>query len=381
MTTMSAEVLVVGGGTMGLATAWALARRGAKVRVLERFGHVHTRGSHSGETRVIRHGYHEGSDYVRLVDRADRAWVELEERVGRPLLRRRGLVEFGVTDHPEFSAAREALEANGIEHEMLDARELARRWPLRMPEAWTATYSPRCGYLEVPACLDAFRDEASAAGVAFEWGTRVMEIVRGDSPALTLEDGRVLRADRIVVAAGAYAAALLPGLGNRGPRGPVRALRKVLGWVEPAAASVSALTEMPVWAAFRDDGFFYGFPHIAGQGFKLACHTVAVESEVVDPESERAPVGAEELLPLAAFLADHIPSAGDRWARSETCLYGQSADGHFIVDLDPRCASIVHCLGFSGHGFKFAPVIGEMAAQLALDGRSELQLSRFRWER
>ena len=158
------RVIVVGGGTMGLAGAWALARAGAEVVVLERFEHLHGRGSHGGHTRIIRESYHEGAGYIPLVRRAARLWDELSERTGERLLVRTGMVEFGAPGDPGYDAVVAACAQSGVVHELLTAGDAMRRWPFVVPGDWAACHTPAAGYLRVAACLDALRREAEAAG-------------------------------------------------------------------------------------------------------------------------------------------------------------------------------------------------------------------------
>lgn len=371
----SPRVAIVGGGTMGLAAAWALARRGCEVELFERFDHVHTRGSHGGHTRIIRHAYHEGSDYVGLVSRADREWTALAERVGTPLLIRCGLLEFGPDDAPAFTAAREALREHGISHELLDAKRARERFGFRVPTEWTACFSPDSGYLRVAACLDALRREAEAAGARIHYGVQVRELIHGGERArILLDDGRVIAADRVVVAPGAWAPALLgPALGIR-----PTVLRRVLAWTRAPERDRVALRALPVWATFMPEGFFYGFPdNDEGiSGFKLACHHSGELDQPVDPETVDREVHERDLAPLREFIARYRPDAGAIVA-SCVCLYTNTPSGDFWIDRHPEDDRFVIAAGFSGHGFKFAPAIGLAIAEIMLEGESPLALPRF----
>nr|WP_255216181.1 N-methyl-L-tryptophan oxidase [Pseudenhygromyxa sp. WMMC2535] len=385
------RVAVVGGGTMGLAAAWALARRGARVEVFERHGHVHELGSHGGHTRIIRHAYHEGSDYVGLVSRADREWTALGERVGETLLVRCGLLEFGAPDDPEFAATLAALDEHGVEHQRLSATTARARYPFEIPPGWDACLSPGSGYLRVRACLDALRDEAQAAGATLHYGVGVRELELGGARVgLRLEDGRQIQADHLVIAAGAWAARLLPIAARVQP---LTILRRVLAW------SDACLRELPAWGAFTPEGFFYGFPANdegarepqaeALRGCKLACHQARAGAEGItadlvahmdaaqrSPESVAREVDERDLAPLRAFIARYFPAAGQLRA-SKTCLYTQTASGDFWIEPHPEDPRVSIAAGFSGHGFKFAPAVGLAVAALAIDGHSELCLPRF----
>jgi monomeric sarcosine oxidase len=366
------SVIVVGGGTMGLAAAWALARRGCAVELLERFDHVHTRGSHGGHTRIIRHAYHEGSHYVDLVSRADREWMALAERTQTELLIRCGMLEFGPDDHPEFAAARAALREHGIRHELLTGRTASERFGFRIPAQWTTCLAPDSGYLRVAACLDALRREAELAGARLHYGVAVRELILGgDRARVLLDDGRVLAADRVIVSAGAWASELLGRSGSRLGSQELRVLRRVVAWTRAAEPVRARLRALPTWAAFVPEGFFYGFPDNdeGVSGFKLACHTAAdpaleFMNEAVDPNTVDREVHEGDLAPLRAFVERYRPDAGSLVA-STVCLYTNTPTGDFWIDRHPDDDRFVIAAGFSGHGFKFAPVIGLELAELA----------------
>ena len=364
---------------MGLASAWALARAGASVQLFERRTHIHEHGSHGGYTRVIRHAYHEGSDYVALVSEADRMWSALAERVDQQLLVRCGLLEFGAPDDPDFLAALAALREHDINHQLLDAADARARYGFEIPSSWPACLSPGSGYLRVRPCLDALRQEAEGAGVTLRHESRVRELILGgERPRILLEDGSVVASDRVVVAAGAGAGQLLGKLVE------VEVLRRVLAWTRPPQQAVAALRALPVWAGFVPEGFFYGFPlNDEGiSGFKLACHVssdprAAFMNEAVNPERVEREIQARDLDPLRQFLDHYRPDAGDI-VETRTCLYTNTPSGDFIVDLHPQDSRFVIAAGFSGHGFKFAPAIGAAVSDLAHHGHSSLALARFR---
>jgi monomeric sarcosine oxidase len=375
----SPRVAIVGGGTMGLAAAWALARRGAAGELFERHGHVHEHGSHSGHTRAIRHAYHEGSDYVRLVVRADQEWTALGHRVGEQLLVRCGLLEFGPPDQPDFMAACQALRDHQIQHELLDAATTRARYGFRIPDDWPACLAPESGYLRVRPCLDALRREAEAHGAKLHHHVGVRELVCGGArPQLRLDDGTRVDADHVVVAAGAWAAGLL---GPAAAVSPLRVLRRVLAWTRADASVRARLRTLPVWATFVPEGFVYGFPdNDEGiSGFKLACHVSEnpAMNEPVDPDHVERTVDDRDLAPLRAFIARYLPDAGEIVATT-TCLYTNSETGDFWMDRHPDDHRVMIAAGFSGHGFKFAPAIGLALAELILDDHSELALARFR---
>jgi monomeric sarcosine oxidase len=362
------RVIVVGGGTMGLASAWALASRGAQVDVFERFGHVHDRGSHSGHTRVIRQAYHEGSAYVPLVQEADRLWLELGQAAGLDVLVRTGLLEFGPPDHPEFVASIRACRDNAVAHEIVDADEAMRRWPLAIPADWNACLTPSGGYLRVGPCFDAMRHAAEAAGARFHYGAAVRDVLRGPGGVgIALDGGTRQLGDRVVITAGAWLPTLLPEVM---PNGTLARLRRMLLWLAPH--DPAALATLPVWAAFEPAGFFYGFPNgdegIAG--LKIARHTTSSPTDddpLVDPDAVDRELHDSDVEPVLAFVAARMPAATGRVVAHRVCLYTVTPSWDFVIDRLPEDPRIVIAGGFSGHGFKFAPAIGRIVAGLALD--------------
>jgi monomeric sarcosine oxidase len=362
------SVIVVGGGTMGLASAWALARRGAAVTVLERFGHVHDRGSHSGHTRLIRQAYHEGSSYVPLVQQADREWLALGGRVGQELLRRTGLLLFGPPEDPELNAAIGACRKHDLPYELLPGADARARWPFRVPDEWIACFDPSGGYLRVKPCLDALADEGRQAGVVLRYGVQVAAIDHGEVLQMRLADGTRLPADRVVVTAGAWLPDLCPGL----LPGRIVRQRRILAWTAPAPEHHATLAAMPVWGAFLPEGFYYGFPYgdEGDTGLKLAVHTSPEQpalSTPVDPESVDREAHAADLDPLRRVLAEYLPRGLGPFTATHACLYTNSPSMDFVIDRLPGDPRVIVAGAFSGHGFKFAPAIGLHVAELLLD--------------
>lgn len=363
------SVIIVGGGTAGLASAWVLARRGVQVTVLEQFTVANALSSHSGYTRITRQAYHEGSGYVPLIRESEAQWVALGRAVEQALLVRTGLLEFGPPDDPDFLAATEACVSMGVEHAVYDAAEAQRRWPITIPSDWTACLSPSGGYLRVPQCLGAMRIEAERAGATVRERTRVAAVLQGEREAgVVLVDGTRMVADRVVVSAGPWLPKLLP----RAVAAGVTPLRRVAAWVNPAGAATDALRQLPVWGAFLPHGFFYGFPlgEEGVSGLKIACHTevagagATLLGKRVDPDEVDRAVGPQDLEPLSAVLRDHFPSAVGPFVHDAVCMYSVTRDWSFLIDRVPDDPRVVVAGGLSGHGFKFAPAVGRLVAEL-----------------
>lgn len=354
---------------MGLASAWSLARRGAEVTVLERFDVVNDRSSHGGFTRVIRQAYHEGSDYVPLIREAEDEWLALGRRENNELLVRTGLVEFGPPDHDELLATIAVCESMNIDHEITDATTTGRRWPFTMPDDWISCFTPSGGYLRVRACMEAFRSEAERAGAVVRTGVTVAEVVpRVDGVEVVLTDGTRKRADRVVIAAGPW----LPQLAGQQVASRLVRHRRVLAWTNPQGGHNAVLRRLPVWGAFLQHGFFYGFPlsDEGVTGLKVACHTNFLAGDpgrlglAIDPETVDRQVQPEDLDPLADVMRAHLPDGHGPWAHHTVCMYTATPNWDFLIDRSPEDSRVIVAGGFSGHGFKFAPAVGRLVADL-----------------
>ncbi|MGH2559231.1 MAG: N-methyl-L-tryptophan oxidase [Thermomicrobiales bacterium] len=350
--------IVIGGGTMGSGAAWELGKRGEKALVLEQFGHVHAMGSHGGLTRIIRHAYAEGADYIPLVRRADDLWVALEEATGEKVLHRVGGLELAVPGHGHADRARDNAARHGVAFEWLDAAELMRSWPVyRVPEDWEAGFGPDSGFIDVERGLRALATQARSLGVEIRENEPVRSWGATDSGAWVVTDHSRYTADRLIVTAGAWAGHVLADLGL-----PLTVRRKTIHWVEVDQPEVFEPERFPTFIADSAAGELYGLPIFGREGLKIGRHDggLATTPETVDREV--APDEAEDALGPARQI---FPAITGKVLSSAVCLYTLTPDGDFIIDRHPAWPHVVFAAGFSGHGFKFAPTIGEHLVDLA----------------
>jgi len=364
------DVIVVGLGGIGSAAAFHLAARGARVLGLDRFPIAHDRGSSHGQTRLIRRAYFEHPDYVPLLDRAYALWRDLEARTGRRLLVESGLMLAGPPEGEVLGGAIHAAEKHGIPIDRLSAADACRRWPqFTLPEDWVAVYEPQAGYLFVEECVATHATAAEAAGATLRIGTDVCTWrIEGDGVVVVTDQGEIA-ADRLVLAPGPWASGLLDL-----PAIPLVVLRKSLFWYRPPSAHAADFTagSLPCFAFARPDGFFYGFPRLDDRGVKIAEHTGG--TVVADPLAVDRSIDPREQQALDAVITAHLPRLGSAVADHAACLYTMSPDHHFLVGRHPDHARVAIAAGFSGHGFKFASVMGEALADLALTGTTPLPL-------
>jgi len=368
---MAVDVAVIGLGAMGSAALLHLARRGLHVAGLEQFEPGHDRGSSHGETRIIRLGYFEHPSYVPLVRAALPLWRALERDSGKALLRITGIIEIGVPDGTLVAGTLHSARTHGLPHEVLDAATVMRRFPaFRLPPDFVGVLQPEAGILAPEPAIHAQIALALAAGAQLRSNERVHAIEPTLAGVRVVTDRAVIEARHAVVAAGPWLPQLLPGFPV-----PLRVTRQVVGWFAPSDPAIFAPDRCPIFMIENTGGVFYGFPRGSKPGIKFAKHHHA--DEAVDPATPVRPMDAGDEALLRAALAAHLPSANGELLASQTCLYTMAPDGDFILDRLPGAPAIVVASPCSGHGFKFAPVIGEILADLVTEGTTRHDVSRF----
>lgn len=366
------EVVVVGVGGMGSAALYHLARRGKRVLGLERFDVPNDMGSSHGITRIIRLAYFEHSNYVPLVRRAYELWRELEREAREQLLHITGIVEGG--DGILEGTLRSCAD-HDIPHEVLDGREVARRFPAyHLPPDLSVVYQADGGFVLPERCIVAHVEGALARGAVVRAREKVLEWSETEGGIRIRTDRAVVEAERVVFTAGAWAQEIA-----RLPQGMVRCVRQALAWLQTTRPELFAPERMPVFNLELDGEHFYGFPAFVIPGFKVGLYDRAGQSADPD-EISRVSTLADEA-PLRAFAERYFPEAAGPTLALKTCLYEPSPDGHFIIDVHPQTELAVVGAGFSFHGFKFCSVVGEILADLAVDGSTRHDIDLFRIDR
>lgn len=367
------DVAILGLGAMGSAVSWQLARRGARVIAFDRLQPPHTMGSSHGRTRIIREAYYEHPLYVPLVRRAYELWNDVERSSGARLFIQTGGLMVGRESGSLVRGALQSALAHNIEHEMLDAAQLARRFPAyHAPRDTVGLLEKRAGMLFPEQCIEAQLGLARSDGAALHldecvdhWSTSAAGV------AIWTTRGEY-RADRMIVSAGPWLPRLLA---KAGAQLPLEVERQLSHWFEPEVADDPkyhaercpvALWEMP------DGDVFATLPH-DGDGVKCGMHHAGAATS---PEDVNRVVSQGENAVARELLETVMPGAGGRLLDARVCLYTNTPDRHFIIDWleGGRVLLLSAC---SGHGFKFASAIGEIAAQLAMDGKTWLDLRPF----
>jgi monomeric sarcosine oxidase len=363
------DAIVLGVGGVGSAALYHLARRGVRALGIDRFTPPHGHGSTHGHTRVIRQAYFEHPDYVPLLRESYREWFDLERRLDRHLFHQVGLVEAGPPDGVVVPGVMRAASEHRLEVESLSADDITRRWPaLHATGDMVGVFEPTAGYLLVEDCVQTHLDAARAAGAELLFDQQVTEwMAIGNEVRVRIAGGEEISARQLIISAGAWTESLLTKLGVT-----LEIRRKSLFWFGVDDASHDAASGMPVFLYEMPSGVFYGFPKIDSRGVKVAEHSGG--QVIADPLTVSRDIDHSEQSRVAAFLADCLPGVSMQVTDHAVCLYTMSPDEHFILDSLPYEPNVSIAAGLSGHGYKFAPVLGRALADLALDGGTALPI-------
>ena len=365
------DVAVIGVGAMGSAACFHLARAGQRVLGLDRFGIPNSRGSSHGITRILRLGLHESDKYVPLVLRALELWRELGELAGQRLFHAVGSLDVAKPESKVFSGSLKSCQKCDIEHEVLEAAELHRRFPAVHPDPeMMAVYQPGSGFLRPEACISAHAHLALAAGAELHGHEGVLDWRSSASGFQVRTDRATYEVGQLLFTGGAWLGRLL-GL-------PVEAERTVLGWFAPVQEAEAFLPErLPVWILDSEEcGHFYGFPIHGIPGFKLG----SLREEPlpgINPDEPRAEPTREDEADIRQFVARYFPAANGPVLSMATCFFENTPDRDPLVGRVPGMEGVWVVGGFSGHGFKYASVMGEIAAELVLRGETRQAISAF----
>jgi sarcosine oxidase len=367
------DVAIVGLGAMGSAAAFELSRRGADVIGFDHFTPPHAFGSSHGDTRIIREAYFEHPVYVPMVQRAFELWRELERLSETALLEQTGGLMIGAPGSALVEGALRSARVHGLQYSMLSADDLRARFPVLDPHAdMVGVWEPRAGVLFPEACVTAQLEQARRRGATLRFDEPVSHWQAAEHHANVFTALGRYRARQLIISAGAWVGSLLPGL-----RLPFSIERQVLHWFDPiggAGAFNPQRCPIHLWQ-FDDGRFFYGFPDM-GAGVKMAFHH---GGEVTTAADVRREVTMNEVDELRTAMRRFVPAADGRLLASAVCMYTNTPDEHFWIDRHPEQANVLVASPCSGHGFKFAPVIGEVLADLVEHKRPRFDLTLFRW--
>ena len=375
---MTYDVAIAGLGGIGSAIAAHCATRGASIIGVEQFEPAHDRGASHGKSRMIRQAYFEDPAYVPLVLRSFELWRTLEEKTRERLLQITGVLSVGEENAEIIAGTKRAAAQHHLQLETWSRKELRQNCPaVRMLPDEVALFEPEAGVLDPERAVSAHLSVARTGGAHLQFETRIRAWEADErAVALHFENGASLSARTLILSLGPWFKETLEALGV-----PLRVQRNVQAWFSPSVPSYQA-GRFPAFLLDRAGlpAPLYGFPDF-GDGVKAAFHGFGqlTTADTVDREVDMI----RDVAPIVAALEEWMPGAAAKFREAKPCMYSLTPDSNFVIDRHPRHPHVILCGGFSGHGFKFAPVVGEIAADLALDGQSRhqidfLSLKRFR---
>lgn len=368
------DVAVIGLGAMGSAALAFLSARGIRAIGIDAYFPAHALSSSHGDSRLIRMGYFEDPSYVPLLQRAYRNWRSLEARLRTDVLTITGVLQIGAPDSKIVRGTRASCEMHGLPHDVLDKADMAARFSaFQVDDGEIAVLDPQGGYLRPETAVMGYLKLAAADGAVLHFGERVSAIEPDDGGVTIQSAAGRYRARKVIVATGSWIAELVPQLKTHAVP-----IRQVVAWYQPRNGFATEPQRMPCF--LRDegpDGSYFGFPAIGTDGVKVGRH--AHFREPIDPNRPNPPVNDTDTDLLDRFIAKRVPAAGQR-VNATTCRYTMLPSEDFLLDLLPGNRNVVVASPCSGHGFKFTSVVGEILADLALDGGTALPTAAFSFD-
>ena len=370
------DCIVIGVGAMGSSTLYNLAKRGRRVLGLEQFDIPHAEGSSHGVNRIIRLAYYEHPSYVPLLRRAYELWSKIESIAGEQLIYKTGSIDTAPAGHEVFEGSLESCLLHDIPHRVLNHAQINEQFPgYQLPLGHMGILQQDGGFVLSERSIVAYANAAMSEGAEIH----AREVVSGWEPdrrgVRVFTDRGEYTAERLVITAGAWTSGLMPIL-----EGLAVPERQVLAWLQPIDGSLYTPEVFPVFNAYFDEGRYYGFPVFGIPGFKVGRYHHL--EETIDLDSTIKTVNGEDEALLRSAVERYFPKANGTTMTLKTCMFTNTPDEHFIVDLLPGNTQVIVAAGFSGHGFKFASVIGEILSDLAINGETEhnidlLKIDRF----
>lgn len=370
------DAIVLGVGSMGSATCYYLASRGYSILGLEQFDIPHDQGSHAGQSRIIRKAYFEHPDYVPLLEKAYGNWKEIEVKTGSQIYFPSGLLYAGRPNDVLIKGVRESANKYNLTVESISAKQVKSRFPqFQIPTEYDVLFEPDAGFVTPERAILLFVEQAIRAGAHIHTKEKAASWAKHGETITVKTNKNTYTCKKLIICSGPWAGEMIPGFSNQ-----LKVTRQVIAWVNPKGSKSYELGQFPCWLIDDDtqNGMYYGFPILpvgkfgAPIGLKVAQH---YPGQVSNPDSVNRIPSKEEEDNLISAMDKFLPGGYSSTHVIKTCLYTNTADENFVIDFLPgHDNQVVIAAGFSGHGFKFVSVVGEIMADLAMKGKSELPI-------
>ena len=372
----SFDVIVIGVGSMGSATCCYLSKRGYKVLGLEQFAISHEFGSHAGQSRIIRKAYFEHPDYVPLLERAYENWKTLEQETGEQVYFKTGLLYAGNPDNEIIKGVKRSAALYNIELEQLNVADVSKRFSqFHFPKSFEILFEPETGFITPEKAIRLYAAQAGRNGAIIQSNEKVIGWKKDGNNIIVKTGKQTYQCNKLVITAGVWAGKMIPGFTDK-----IKVTRQFVAWIKTKKDDQFELSKFPCWMIGDDEkhGCYYGFPLLDTKkfgepaGLKLAHH---FPSQITDPDNVNRQPTEEDIENVKYCLNKYLPGVFDSVLSTKICLYANSPDENFIIDKLPGFEENVSiACGFSGHGFKFASVVGEILADLAIEGKTGLPI-------
>lgn len=370
------DVIIIGGGSMGMSAGYHTAKQGLQTLVIDKYDPPHDKGSHHGSTRAIRHAYGEGSEYVPLVLRAQELWEELQNESEKRTFERTGVLGLGKKDSAFIRETVESAEQYGLDYELLSSKEIQARWDgLHVPESFVGCFEKHSGVLFSEEAVQAYRTLTEKYGAQFQMNTEVTQIVDQENERILVNTNRGrFVGKKVIVTGGANIQSILPSIHL-----PIQPVRKTFAWYQGDDPLYHHET-FPAFFVVQENSTHYGMPNINGEGVKIGRHD---QGQPIRGKEELIPFGSyqQDIDELNALVDDFFPQLDSNSIEGQVCTYARTPDEDFIIDSHPESNNIVIAGGFSGHGFKFSSVVGEILCNLVMKNETTFDLSMFSLKR
>ncbi|WP_042221988.1 N-methyl-L-tryptophan oxidase [Oceanobacillus manasiensis] len=369
---MNYDVIIIGAGSMGMAAGYYLSKSGKRTLLLDSFNPPHNKGSHHGDTRIIRYAYGEGEEYVPFILKAHELWNDLEKASGKQLFTQTGVLNVGKEESAFIQNIISSAKSYSLPLDVMDASAVHDRWSsITLPDDFIGCFEPTSGVLKSEEIIKAYRELAELNSATILTNSRVKDISIRDDSVTIKTDEQTYYSDKLVITAGAWSGDLLSMVDLDLP---LTAVRKTFAWFD-ANETFYNHNNFPAFAFDTVQGTYYGFPSIEGSGLKVGRHD---GGNPIRPDDSLVDFGemAEDEGDLARFLTQYIPNIS-QLKYGKTCMYTHTPDDKFIIDLHPKYSNVAIAAGFSGHGFKFSSAVGQALSNLIISGKNDVDISQF----
>ncbi len=370
------DAIVLGVGSMGSATSYYLASRGYSVLGLEQFDIPHDQGSHAGQSRIIRKAYFEHPDYVPLLERAYENWKEIETKTSSQIYFPTGLLYAGKPNDILIKGVRESAEKYSVKVESLSNAQAKDRFPqFKIPESYEVLFEPDAGFVTPERAVLLYVEQAIQAGAHIQTKEKAISWKKEGEIVTVTTTKETYACKKLIITAGPWASNMIPGFS-----GQLKVTRQIIAWVNPKVRKDFELGQFPCWLIddHTQPGMYYGFPILpVGKfggpiGLKVALH---YPGQPTDPDAVNRIPSKNDERDLIRAIEKLLPEGYSSTHVMKTCLYTNTPDENFLLDFLPGYnQQVAIAAGFSGHGFKFVSVVGEIMADLAMNGKTDLPI-------